>query len=193
MALNGYIDQYIRFRFRDRTGAIVTNRDTNGVVMSGGVFMYFSNDEVKGRITEARTGLNTIFKTYGGNVAAAPSLQPRRFDFTINTDRAVTFEKLNLINRYIGLGYRAEFWILSGYMRYDAPTDDLIEQTSLATLPYAVIEYRDGESAHQAIKRGYSFAKAVDVNLSIYEGRQMLVPAQPSAGDQEVDTVSGTT
>jgi hypothetical protein len=193
MALNGYIDQYIRFRFRDRTGAIVTNRDINNVVISGGVFMYFSNDEVKGRITEARTGLNTIFTTYGGNVAAAPSLQPRRFDFTINTDRAVTFEKLNLINRYIGLGYRAEFWILSGYMRYDAPTDDLIEQSALATLPYAIINYRDGESAHQAIKRGFSFVKGVDVNLSVYEGRQMLIPAQPSAGDQEVDTVSGTT
>lgn len=192
MALNGHIPQYVRFRFSDRTGAIVVNRDINGEIVSGGTFMYFTNDEIKGTIVEARRGLNTVYKTYSGNVAAAPRVQPRRFDFSINTDKAVTFQKLNLINQYISLGYRVEFAILSGYYRYDAPTDDLIEQTALAIVPHAVIEYRDGESTHQAIKGGYSFVKATEVALSVHEGQHMTVPALPTAGDQQIDEISGT-
>lgn len=190
MPLNGYIAQYCRFRFRDRSGGIVTNRDAAGNVMSGSTFMYFSNLEIKGRITEAQRGLNTIYQTYSGNAAAAPKKQARRFDLTINTNQAATFRKLDLLNTYISLGYRAEFWVLEGNMSYSATIDDLAVATSVY-FAHAMIEYKDGEAVHNAIKRGFSLVKAVEVPLSIYEGTHLAIPALPTAGDQETDTPSG--
>lgn len=191
MPLNGYIPLYIRFRFRDLTGAIVTIRDEANVVMSGSTFMYFDNLEIKGRATEASRGLTEVYTTYSGNAAYSSKKQPRRFDFTINTYKAATFRKLDLLNQYLQLGYRVEFWVIQGNMTYTAVTDDLTPATQ-AYFAYSMVEYKDGESAHKAIKRGFSYVRGVEVPLSVYEGTHLAIPALPTAGDQEVDSISGT-
>jgi len=154
--------------------------------------MYFSNREVEGTITEARRGLSTIFKTAGGNVAYAPSTQPRGFTFTINTYLKETIFKLDYLNEAIRQGWRVEFWILEGYFTYSGAINDFVASPAQAILPYAVVEYNDGEARHRQIKRGYGLVHGAETQLTIYEGFPLAIPASPQAGSQEVDTPSGT-
>lgn len=177
------IAQYIRFRFRDRSGNIVNTTDANGVAM--GTFMYFSNLEVKGLVIEAQRGLNTILTTHSGNVASVPSIQPRRFDFTINTDNAATFHKLSKLNDYIRLGYRVEFWLLEGNFAYNSVTDDLFDTASATVFPFAHVQYRGNEATHNRLFRGMGLRKQTDTELSVYEGSLLAIPAQPTAGNPQ--------
>lgn len=173
------IAQYIRFRFRDRTGAIVT-------IGSGmGTFMYFSSNEILGTIVEASRYKTQVLATYQGYAASVPVPQPRRFDLTINTNEAATFEKLRLLNEFIGAGYRVEFWILSGYFTYSATTDDLAPNTSSPIFAHAIVEYADGESRHTQMKRGVGLIWKAETPIRVYEGRHYTVPAQPTAPTQD--------
>jgi hypothetical protein len=180
------IELYIKFRFSDRTGIIQT------VGQGIGTQMFFSNIEVKGTITEIRRGLSTVFQTYGGNVAYAPSTQARGFAFTINADNPQTQYKLDYLNDAIRQGFRIEFWILEGYLIYDGSLGLLVEDSAQAIFSHAVVEYGDGRAKHREIKRGYGLVRGTETPLTIWEGRHLAIPALPSAGDQEIDTISGT-
>lgn len=177
------IPLYVRLRFRNTTGAIVNTMNPDGSTL--GTFMYFSNDEIKGRIVIANRGQSTVFKSMNGNVAYAPNVQPARVDFTINTYEPQTFWKLDKINQYISLGYRFEFAILEGNYNY-TNIGNTIEQAQLTWLR-AVWEYRDGEATHRAIHRGHGLAWQRETNVSVYEAQILTIPALPTAGDQQDD------
>jgi hypothetical protein len=180
------IELYIKFRFRSATGQIQT------VGQGIGTQMFFSNLEVKGTITEIRRGLSTVFQTYGGNVAYAPSTQARGFSFTINSYSPQTTFKLDYLNDAIRQGFRIEFWILEGYLVYDGSLGLLVEDSAQAIFSHAVVEYGDGRAKHREIKRGYGLVHATETPLTIWEGVHLSIPALPSAGDQEIDVISGT-
>lgn len=184
MAENGFIQQYVRFRFRDRSGSIVNVTDPSGASL--GVFMYFSNLEIKGNIIEAQRGRVNVYQTYSGAAAYAPNTVARRFDFTINTYEPSTFNKLTKLNDFLRLGYRVEFWILEGYFAYSAATDGLIADNTTPIFTRAVIEYKD-EPAHNSIKRGMGLTWQRETAISVYEGVNLTIPANPTAGDPQTD------
>lgn len=181
------IPLYIKFRFSDHAGVIRTVG--NGI----GTSMYFSNSEVKGTITEIQRGVSTIFNTYGGNVAYAPSTSARGFTFSINTHDKQTIYKLDYLNSAIRQGWRIEFWVLAGYFEYNSTINDFEDVPAQAFFTHAAVEYGDGRAKHRQIKRGYGLIAGAETQLTVWQGFHLAIPALPSAGDQEIDVISGTT
>lgn len=179
-----YIENYLRIRFRDTAGALVSfsSLQTTDII--------FDNWEIKGDIDISEPTVPEVSVTVNGKAIYGPVINPIVWSFTINIDTPKTIAKLQAIEGAIRNGYRCEAQILAGYFTYDGNGGLTPHIPGQAALNPCVIEY-DRQIVARALGRGRGLRRYIETPVRILESFDPVISGTNIGGGGQGGGVLG--
>ena len=137
--------------------------------------LVFKARETTGPMVVTDPFTNDIYTTEGGYTSQIPRRTPRTFAIDVQLLDARTVDKMDKIQTAIGLGYRAEFRMINGYLLGNQTTNTLSNTTFGFTCTIDV-----GEMNIRNLRQAYGNEWKKPISLVI---RESLTLVRPNAGD----------
>lgn len=164
------IDQYISFEFINSLGNVPTEF---------GPILYFSNNEILGKIVEGEKVSTVTDKTRGGFATGSVITLPRSytFDITSKYDRRTWGKIRRLLEAIADDTLRIKFRIYSGYLLWEEAFGTFNDYSGNAatTFDVAIVDIGDAPT-YRSIVRGHGLASGEKFNVVVSESSLLSVP-----------------